>query len=124
MRAGIDAFGLESLEVGLGTGRQRQEVHQQALLACALALRQELACVVGVLDVLVPIHAARMARDELVAVIDAHAIGIGLERQALTGVARTAPSSGWSRAATRNRLVARTEHTRARSKPAGFSGLR
>ena len=43
---------------------------------------------VGVFDVLVPIHAARMARDELVAVVDAHAIGVGLERQALTRVAR------------------------------------
>ena len=84
--ADVNPFGLESLEVGLGAGRQRQEVHQQALLACAFALRQELAFVVGVFDVLMPIHATRMTRDELVGVIDAHAIGIGLERQALKGV--------------------------------------
>ena len=66
VHAGVHALGLESLAVGLGAGRQRQEVHQQALLAGALALHEELLRVLGILDVLVPIHAARMARDELV----------------------------------------------------------
>ena len=61
------------LEVALSARGQRQEVHHQALLARVAALGHKLPLVVGVFDLLVPIHAARMQRDELVAVIDAHA---------------------------------------------------
>jgi hypothetical protein len=74
VHAGVHAFGFEPLEIGLGAWGQRQELHHQALFARASALRQQLLLVVWVFDVLVAIHAARMARDELVAVIDAHAI--------------------------------------------------
>ncbi len=75
--ARIDALGLQALAVGLGARRQGQELHQQSLLACAFALGHELLRVLGQFDVLMPIHAAHMARHELVTVIDAHPIGIG-----------------------------------------------
>ena len=88
MHAGIHPLGFEPLEIGLRARRQRQEVDQQALLARRLALRQQLPLVVGVGDVLVAVHAAGMACEQLVAVVDADPIGIGLERQAQTRVAR------------------------------------
>ena len=65
VHAGVHALGLQPLEVGRSAWRQRQEVHQQTLLARGVALGQQLPRVLGVFDVLVPIHAARMARDEL-----------------------------------------------------------
>ena len=88
VHAGVHAPGLQALAVGLRAWRQGQELHQQALLAGALALQDELLGVLGKLEVLVALHASRVARDELVAGIDAHAIGPGLERQALAHVAR------------------------------------
>ena len=88
MHARVHALGLQALAVDLGARRDGQELHQQALLTGAFALHQELLRVVLIFDVLVPIHAAHMARDELLALIDAHAIGIGLERQAMARVAR------------------------------------
>jgi hypothetical protein len=40
---------------------------------------------IGVLDILMPIVAADMTRDELVLVVNAHPIRVSLERHALTG---------------------------------------
>ena len=42
---------------------------------------------VGILEVLVAVVAARMAGDELVVVIDADPVRIGFERQAASGIA-------------------------------------
>ncbi len=61
-------------------------MREQPLLACAPALRQQLARVVRIFDVLVPIEAARVPGHELVAVVQAHAIGIGLQKQPLAHV--------------------------------------
>ena len=65
----------------LRTPRDSQKPHQQALLASAFALRHQHPRVIRVFNVLVFIHAARVARHQLVLFVDAHPIGIGLECQ-------------------------------------------
>ena len=88
VHARVHAPCLQALAVGLGPWGQGQELHQQTLLAGALALLGELLGMLGKLDVRVALHAAYVARDELVTGIQAHAIGPGLHGQALPDVAR------------------------------------
>ena len=81
----VHALGQQPVAVGLGARRQGQPLHHQTLLAGAGALCLQHAHVIWILDVAVPIQAARVAGLELVMVVNAYPVGVGLERQALAG---------------------------------------
>lgn len=78
MMAGVEAPLLQFLVVLLCLWGERQETHQELLFACVAALLEERARVVGVFDVLMALVAAEMPGDELLAIVDTEAIGIGL----------------------------------------------
>ena len=84
--AGVEAALLEFRVVRLGARRQRQEALQQPLAAGAHALGQQGLGMIRVLEVPVPVVAARMPGDEPVLAVDADPVGIGFQRQALGGV--------------------------------------
>ncbi|MFO1293518.1 MAG: hypothetical protein U1F07_10645 [Rubrivivax sp.] len=96
--------------------RQREELHHQALLACAGTLRLQLPHVIGVFDVAMPVEAARVARDELLGVVDTHSVGPGLEHQGaarevrrhrvVVGIERHAAGGGGAHVADGGQLVA------------------
>jgi hypothetical protein len=80
MMAGIEAPLLQFLVVLLCPWGERQETHQELLFACVAALLEERARMVGILDVLMALVAAEMPGNELLAIVDTQAIGIGLQR--------------------------------------------
>src|SRR5579883_2587339 len=96
VRAGIEAPGGEAFVVGVRLRRERQEIREQPLLACALALIEQPLLVIGLLDVLVALIAAVVACDEAVLEVDAHPIRI--ERRSRGGLRNArARYSGWYR---------------------------
>ena len=84
---GVEPALLQALVIGCRIGRQRQEVHHQALFAGATALSDQSFGVVRLLNVLVTAIAARMAGDELVIEVDADPVRIGFDRDAAVRVA-------------------------------------
>lgn len=95
--AGVEAPLSQSLVVILGLWGERQKTHQELLFACIAALLEERARMVGVFDVLMALVAAEMPGDELLAIVDTEAIGIGplTSRERLR--TRRARNSGWYR---------------------------
>ena len=82
----VEAALLQFGVVPLGVGREAREAPEQLLAAGAPALVEQGSGMVGVLEVPVPVVAARMPGDEPVVAVDADPVGVGLQHQALGGM--------------------------------------
>ena len=67
-------------------GERLKKRTQQPLFAGGASLREQRLRMVGILDVLMAVVAARMAGDELILMVDADPLGVGLEGHARAGI--------------------------------------
>ena len=74
--AGIEAALGERLVIGFGLGREGEEAPEELLLAGIAPLLQQCLGMIRVLDILMALVTARMARDEPVLVVDTEPIRI------------------------------------------------
>ena len=69
-----------------GLRRHGQQAHQQFLIAGFAALLEQLAGMIGIFDILMPLVTARMAGDQLFLMIDAQMVWINFQGKARSGV--------------------------------------
>ena len=80
MLTGVKAVDLKLEVILFGTGTETIEAQQQQFgVACCTALIEQFLDLLGILEVLVPVVAAGVGGDQLLAVVDAEPIGKGFE---------------------------------------------
>ena len=77
--AGVEASGAELVVVGFGAGTEGVEGEEPFGVAGAVALGEQFFDVVGVFEVAVALVAAEVGGDEVVGMIEAEAVGEGVE---------------------------------------------
>ena len=79
MLTGVKAVDLKLEVILFGTGTEAIEAQQQFGVACCTALIEQFLAVLGIFEILVPVVAAAVGGDQLLAVVDAEPIGKGFE---------------------------------------------